>query len=322
MSSQVSIVIIFYNQANYVRRALRSVIDQTFKGLDIIVVDDGSEESIEPIVRGYENTGIRFFRKENGGAASARNLGVQKAKGEYIAFLDGDDLFLPHHVEQLMLFLQERVWPVCMVTSGHYVITKSGWVVDRRMPETDARGIVVPFTEMYTSCSIYHREVIERFGGFPEQLRINEDGALNSAIGQVYPVFGLAEVLTYYLVNESGKARRSLKDYDWAVDVMEKRLAQAQQTFSPEVMQRYRATSEKNLLLGFLSGGNLDAAIKWARMSGVKLSYASLSGCLAGASLKLRINLYSMVRHLGRALKALIYLPVSFRLHRQKGLYS
>ena len=101
----VSIVVIFYNQKPFVRRALRSVVRQTYSEMDIIVVDDGSEEDISAEVARFEDSRVRFFSKENGGPASARNFGIRQARGIYIAFLDGDDVFLPQKIERMVSFL-------------------------------------------------------------------------------------------------------------------------------------------------------------------------------------------------------------------------
>lgn len=316
MTIPISIVVIFYNQNDLVCRALESVVGQTYRQLDIIVVDDGSDEPIESLLDGFEDDRIHFFRKENGGAASARNLGIREAKGDYIAFLDGDDLFLPNRIERLVSFLSEREWPVCMVTSGHYVVTKSGWVVDRRMPSMDENGEAAPFSEMYTSCSIYHRKTIDRFGGFPENLRINEDGALNAQISQQYPIYGLAEALTLYLVDNAGKARRSLSDYDWAVQVMEDRLRIADQTCGSQVMDQYRDRSEINLFYGFLSCGNMSAAKRWYPQVRGRVLGSSLAGRLAVFSVRSGINLYAGVRRTAQMIRGIRFIPQTMWFRR------
>jgi glycosyltransferase involved in cell wall biosynthesis len=309
----ISVVVIFFNQKSLVQRALASVIEQTHRELDIVVVDDGSDESIQLLVEAFSDERVRFFRKENGGAASARNLGLREAKSDYVAFLDGDDLFLQDHIERLVKCLSAKSWPICMVTSGRYVITQKGWVVDRRMPDMDANGVIFPFSEMYTSCSIYHRKIIERFGGFPEKLQINEDGALNVLIDQEYSIYGVAEVLTFYQMDDAGKARCSLKDYKRAIEVMEKRLAVTGQVCNAELMGDYKKISERNLLLGFLSCGNMAAARRWSREAGVNLSSGSFIDLLARCSIKTNVNIYSFIRYSIQVIKALRYLPISVR---------
>ena len=104
----ISVVLTFYNQRIYVRRALKSVLQQTHAELDIIVVDDGSDENIESRVHEFSDDRVRFFRKENGGVSSARNFGIEKAHGMYIAFLDGADVYLPGRIKALWEFLRQN----------------------------------------------------------------------------------------------------------------------------------------------------------------------------------------------------------------------
>lgn len=312
----VSVVIIFYNQREYVQRAVSSVLAQTYADLDIVVVDDGSDESIDDLVMAFDDARIRFFRQENGGAASARNYGLNQTKNEWIAFLDGDDLFAPTKIERIMDYLKLRGFPECVVTSGHYVVSKRGWVLDRRMPAMGADARVVPFTEMYTSCSLYHRATIDRFCGFPEALRVNEDGALNVQIGLNFPIYGLAEPLTYYQVDNAGKARRSLQSYEWGVQVMEDRLAVVAEYATDAVSRDYRTISERNLFYGFLSCGNMGAARRWYKQRGAELIEKSWLGRVAQFSVWSGLNGYAVLREGMLLLKRMLFIKTSLAFKR------
>ena len=95
----VSIVIPVYNGANYVSEAIESALKQTYKNIEIIVVNDGSTDSTEKIVKKYGDK-IRYFYKENGGVASALNLGIKNMKGEYFSWLSHDDVYYPNKIER------------------------------------------------------------------------------------------------------------------------------------------------------------------------------------------------------------------------------
>jgi len=95
----VSIVIPVYNGSNYVREAIDSALAQTYKNIEIIVVNDGSTDNTEEIVKSY-GTKLRYFKKENGGVSTALNLGIKKSKGEYISWLSHDDLYYPDKIEK------------------------------------------------------------------------------------------------------------------------------------------------------------------------------------------------------------------------------
>jgi glycosyltransferase involved in cell wall biosynthesis len=94
-----SVVIPVYNRSHLIRRTLRSVLAQNFQNFEIIVVDDGSNDNLYDSVAGMDDDRIIYIRQPNRGASAARNRGVDEARGAYVAFLDSDDRFLPHHLE-------------------------------------------------------------------------------------------------------------------------------------------------------------------------------------------------------------------------------
>ena len=93
-NNKVSIVIPSYNAARYVKEAVDSALAQTYKNVEVIVVDDGSTDGTKKILAPYsESKKIRYIYEENKGLAGARNTGIKNSSGEYVAFLDADDLF-------------------------------------------------------------------------------------------------------------------------------------------------------------------------------------------------------------------------------------
>ncbi|OQX54719.1 MAG: hypothetical protein B5M53_05570 [Candidatus Cloacimonas sp. 4484_209] len=106
-SPTVSVIIPTYNRAHLIRRAIQSVLNQTYQDFEIIIVDDGSTDDTEEVVKSFKNERIRYIRQEkNEGAAAARNTGIKMAKGEYIAFQDSDDEWLPEKLEKQMKILE------------------------------------------------------------------------------------------------------------------------------------------------------------------------------------------------------------------------
>jgi glycosyltransferase involved in cell wall biosynthesis/ADP-heptose:LPS heptosyltransferase/radical SAM superfamily enzyme YgiQ (UPF0313 family)/predicted O-methyltransferase YrrM/2-polyprenyl-3-methyl-5-hydroxy-6-metoxy-1,4-benzoquinol methylase len=97
-SPLVSIIVTAYNAADYISRAIESILIQSYRNFEIIVVDDGSTDNTAEIVRGFEGEPIKYFFKENGGVASARNFGLQKAGGSFIIMLDSDDMMTPDYI--------------------------------------------------------------------------------------------------------------------------------------------------------------------------------------------------------------------------------
>ena len=108
-SPQLSVIIPAYNIAPYIAETLESVFAQTFTGYEVIVVNDGSPDTkdFETALRPYLDR-IVYLKQENGGASVARNTGLKAARGEFVAFLDGDDLWLPNYLDEQMKFIQTR----------------------------------------------------------------------------------------------------------------------------------------------------------------------------------------------------------------------
>lgn len=113
---EVSIVIPAYNAESFLLQSIESILGQKTENLEIIVVDDGSKDrtkdKIEPLV---QKGVVNYFYKENGGAASARNYGIKRAKGKYIGFLDADDTYLPGMISQCIEALDEEGYDLVSV---------------------------------------------------------------------------------------------------------------------------------------------------------------------------------------------------------------
>jgi len=103
---QVSVIIPTYNSAQYLKQAVDSVLAQTYRDFEILVVDDGSTDDTENLMKGY-GAPVRYIRQSNGGVAKARNRGIEESRGEYVAFLDADDTWLPNKLARQMTALRE-----------------------------------------------------------------------------------------------------------------------------------------------------------------------------------------------------------------------
>jgi glycosyltransferase involved in cell wall biosynthesis len=103
----VSVVIPTYNNARFLPEALDSLLAQTCRDFELIVVDDGSTDDTEEVLKPYRNL-VRYVRKDNGGPASARNLGIRQARGQLIAFQDADDIWLPDKLQRQVDYLRDH----------------------------------------------------------------------------------------------------------------------------------------------------------------------------------------------------------------------
>jgi glycosyltransferase involved in cell wall biosynthesis len=105
---KVSVIIPTYNRGYIVGEAIESVLSQTFDDFEIMVVDDGSTDNTRNVVNFINDNRIKYFYKNNGGVSSARNMGLDKAAGEYIAFLDSDDLWPENYLQTMVTHLQTK----------------------------------------------------------------------------------------------------------------------------------------------------------------------------------------------------------------------
>ena len=110
----VSIIVPVYNVEKYIDKCLNSLVNQTLKNIEIIVVNDGTKDNSQKIIDKYTKkySFIRSYIKENGGLSSARNYGLKHAKGEYIAFVDSDDFVDKNMFEQMYLYAKNNKYDI------------------------------------------------------------------------------------------------------------------------------------------------------------------------------------------------------------------
>jgi glycosyltransferase involved in cell wall biosynthesis len=208
------VIIPAYNRSQFLAAAIESVLGQSYRDFEIIVVDDGSTDGTGEVVAGYGEL-VRCFRQENGGAARARNTGLAQAGGEYVAFLDSDDLMLPRRLEYQVEALDR--FPEAGLVHGRAVSFSGQPPVEARgagaaSPPMSVRDI---FEEMLLANRILtltvtaRRCCLDRVGGFAEGLSFGEDYDLWLRISAHHPVaFVEAEVAAYrvHAGNISSKA--------------------------------------------------------------------------------------------------------------------
>ncbi len=123
----VSVVIPTYNRAHVISAAIKSVLEQSFRDLEVIVVDDASTDGTEGVVRSLDDGRVRYIRhEENKGAPAARNTGINAARGQYVAFQDSDDEWLPGKLQKQMEAFRDAPPEVGVVYSGFWRIKNGG----------------------------------------------------------------------------------------------------------------------------------------------------------------------------------------------------
>ena len=176
---KVSVIIPTYNRAHLIGRAIKSVINQTYQDFEIIVVDDGSTDNTEEIVKSFNDPRIRYIRHEkNKGEAAARNTGIEAAKGKYIAFQDSDDEWFPEKLEKQMKIFEGASSRLGIVYTSMYRIDKEGRKHDFKtptiMPEDGLvyrRALDYQVLNIGIGTAVVRRTCFNTAGMFDEQLQ-------------------------------------------------------------------------------------------------------------------------------------------------------
>ena len=167
----ISVIVPTYNRADFVGETIESILNQTYKYFELIIIDDGSTDNTEEVIGKFKDSRIKYIKTDNwGGPARPRNTGIKKAKGEYIAFCDDDDIWLPKKLEK-----QIRVFQVSNETAMLYTRfrTIEGEIISNRIfPENGMYKSGNMFKSIYLrnliACSsvMIRRSVLDQVGLF------------------------------------------------------------------------------------------------------------------------------------------------------------
>lgn len=199
---KVSVVIPAYNAMNYLPATMGSLLNQTFEDFEVIVVNDGSSDETEEWVSQIENSKIKLISQENKGLAGARNTGIAHAKGEYIAFLDADDLWEPTKLEKQVTVLEENP-EVGLVYTWVALIDEQGEFTGRIFKNNAEGDVWNQLTERNIvecgSVAMVRRSCFETVGIFDRNLRsFVEDWDMWLRIASRYSFKLIKEPLVYY----------------------------------------------------------------------------------------------------------------------------
>lgn len=198
-SPLISVVLPTYNRKTLLPRAIKSVLDQTYKYLELIIIDDGSTDNTKDIVKGFSDKRIRYHKeKHNKGGSVARNIGIKLAKGELISFQDSDDEWLPEKLERQVRKFSEVGDDVGVIYCGYEsVFERTNEVVSRSIPEEKGnvynRMLIGCITGMLT---VTVRDTcFQKVGIFDETLPCFEDWDLWLRISKYYKFDYVPDIL-------------------------------------------------------------------------------------------------------------------------------
>lgn len=218
-----SVIIPLFNKEKFIEATLNSVLRQSFTDFELIIVNDGSTDQSEKIVAAFNDPRIRYFTKENAGASSARNYGIEKSNSNYISFIDADDYwystFLEEMFEKINHFTKIKVFSAAIEIEtvkrtfpAYYEIEKTGDFEIVNYFTASTRETVI-----CASCAVFNKTIFEEIGTFDTKIKSGQDTDMWIRIGLKYPVLFSWKILARYIYDENSLSKN--KNYlDTKVD--------------------------------------------------------------------------------------------------------
>jgi glycosyltransferase involved in cell wall biosynthesis len=278
VSPRVSVIIPVYNAEEYLAETIRSVFAQTYRDYEIIAVDDGSTDNTLHALRRFEPQ-IKVLAKTNGGPASARNLAINNSTGEYIAFLDSDDIWIEDKLEEQVAFLDKNTEMGLLfgealmfvtVNSEKKVQGKIGYTRDPRFCQL-LYGDFIP-----NSTVIIRRACIDKIGLLNEskELIAVEDYEYWMRIAKVFPIAGIPRPLAYYRIRQ-GNLMGDGGDIDKGLNLALSAINEVEKLF-PRMWEE--CGTDRNLLFARL---HVRAGFAWKQKSVWKACFSNFARAVA-----------------------------------------
>lgn len=199
---KVSIIIPVYNGSNYVKYAIESALNQTYKNIEIIVVNDGSKDAgkTKDIVKSFGNK-VKYYEKENGGVSTALNLGIEKMTGEYFSWLSHDDIYLPNKVEKQIDYLisNNLINKKVILYSDYGVIDSNSKFIANRVLDHQLLDDKPEYSLLRASINgltlLIPKKAFDEIGLFKKELRAIQDYELWYRMMKKYKFIHIPEVL-------------------------------------------------------------------------------------------------------------------------------
>lgn len=194
-SPRVSVIIPTYNRAQYILEAVESVLSQDYPNFEVIVVDDGSTDHTAEIIGTVNDSRLRYIKQPNQGRSSARNRALTTANGDFITFLDSDDLYMPGKIALQVEYLLKHPETGMIYTSAH-CIDDDGDMLQHKY-EATVSGMIYEQIAFFQPVTITlptvmtRREVLDRIGGFDEKMHRFEDTDMWRRISKLYRIDAL-----------------------------------------------------------------------------------------------------------------------------------
>lgn len=272
----ISVVIPLYNKAEFIAKTIESVLAQTFQDFEIVVVNDGSTDGSAEVVESIKDSRIRIIHQENAGVSAARNNGIEHAKFEWVALLDGDDIWKPEYLQtQWNLHLK---YPECDVCTCNYEFCDhTGKVTPtkiNKLPFNGENGILSNYFEV-ASCShppicsisiMAKRSAFLAVGGFPVGATLGEDLLMWVQLVCLYHVSYSRKSVAYYNFRSQKQLVTPRRAPD-IIDIIGDQFCELSKKYNMPFQQIYFALWHKMRMSTFVRlGMRNDAIVEFKRI--------------------------------------------------------
>ncbi len=249
----ISVVIPVYKVEKYIRECVDSVLSQTYTNLDIILVDDGSPDECPRICEDYavKDKRVRVIHKVNGGLSSARNAGIDAARGEYITFIDSDDYVSRVYVEQLYYALNESGADMsCILLSQNEKDITNGFIAEYKTYTAESALRKIMMSGLWGAyCKLCRTKIFDEIGiRFPEGMVYEDIAVMFSIIGSMQTI-AFSDRVNYYYRGTPDSITRSLSLFPEKYTHFYKAYSMAEEYFRKNYPQLLGYL--KNIYIGF-----------------------------------------------------------------------
>ncbi len=222
----VSVIVPVFNRQDYVAETIESIVKQTYKNIEIIIINDGSTDDSEKIIRTFQSQypdAINIIDQQNQGQVKARNNGLKIARGEFIAFLDSDDVWALDKIEKQIPLFTDKVG---LIYSGVEYIDTWGNAIGSEQCDQDIKGAVyerlIVKNRMTGGTVIVKNEALKKVGLFDETLEAAENWDLWIRVTQFYEVDFVDEALLKYRKHSGNMSSNNTLMLDATHSILEK----------------------------------------------------------------------------------------------------
>lgn len=245
----ITVIIPTYNSAQYLTAAVESVLQQTFKDLEILIIDDGSKDNTSELVKSFGDK-VRYIYQENAGVSIARNNGIKESKGKYVAFLDADDTWLPTKLEKQVKALKDNPdYKFCFSDfvgvdqNLQPIEMKRARLLNSAIKDLLLRGNVVG-----SICAVLcERELFDEVGGFDPKLSQCADWDMWIRLATLTDFLFIDEQLVTYRQHDSNMSRNAILLEQDSLCVLEKGFAM--DSVPKEIKNKRRVAFARNYMV-------------------------------------------------------------------------